>query len=131
MHFKEGQLEFRNKTTTQVILTSAHIEPDDLRDSFNKIAVKKITANKPDRVSVFANRFMREHNVQVIGMQTMRMHRQVVHSFKKAAPYDERAPGGKTNYNPEPRQHIVQDKAKNDYLVAKLAEVSKQKNVFI
>ena len=123
MHFNDGQLQFRNKTKTQVILTSAHIEPDDLRDSFNKIAIKKITANKPDRVTIFANRFMRQHNIQVIGMQTMRMHPQVVHSFKKAAPYDERAPGGKTNYTRQPRKHIVEDKAKNDYLVKELTEV--------
>lgn len=95
---------------------------------------------------------MRKNNIHVLGMQEMRMHRQVVHSFKKetdlnkaikahlkgsdpdvrkisffnlkkANPYNERAAGGKTTFTLEPRFHIVQDKEKNVFLVKKLKEV--------
>ena len=41
----------------------------------------------------------------------------ITHLFRLAAPYDELAPGGKTNFKKEPRRHIVEDKIKNNFLI--------------
>ena len=73
IHFADGKLKFRNRTKTQVIVTSAHVDPDELTKNFHQLSNRAIEANKPDRVVVFENRFMRKDSIKVIGMRTNRM----------------------------------------------------------
>ena len=73
IHFADGELKFRNRTKTQVIVTSAHVDPGELTKNYHQLSTRAIETNKPDRVVVFENRFMRKDSIRVIGMQTQRM----------------------------------------------------------
>ena len=73
IHFADGELKFRNRTNTQVIVTSAHIDPCELTKNYRQLLNRATETNKPDRVALFENRFMRKDSIRVIGMQTQRM----------------------------------------------------------
>ena len=62
-----------------------HIDGDDLKHGFKKVSEIRASKTdfKADRVHLFARQFMRKDYIQIIGMQRLKMHPEVIHSFIK------------------------------------------------
>ena len=126
---RKSKLEAISKKT-QIILTSANLQTDNIRSWKEFHNNKKI-----DPAVDFQKYFMNLNPVFVgtnwmsddkrqLGHRKLQMPRNIKHVFRMALPYNESLPGDKNNFILDPRRIIITgDKAKNDFVLKTLTKV--------